>query len=346
MEVRTDASLEVGKRVVFELQPTLVGSLVTLRPLREEDFPDLFAVASDPLIWEQHPNSDRYREDVFREFFRVAMASGGALVVTDNTDGQIIGSSRYYGYDPELSEVEIGWTFLARKYWGGVYNGEMKQLMLGHAFRFVNRVVFMIGETNIRSQRAVEKIGGIRAGTRPNEAGLDRVVYQLTSEKFRTTSMAFRATRVERTGDFTLRLPPEKALRLFSPEGEKHWVQGWEPEYLHPAHPSTAPGTVFRTSHGGEETLWLILSYDPAQGEAEYVRVTPGSRMGTVRVRCRREGEGSRVIVTYALTGLSPAGNAVLSDLTPQKYTDMLAKWKAEIVESLNRRSSSSQLLE
>ena len=168
---------------MFDLQPTLTGTLITLRPLREDDFPALFAVASDPLIWEQHPNWDRYKEEVFRDFFRVAMESKGALVAIDNTDGQVIGSSRYYGYNPDVSEVEIGWTFLARKYWGGVYNGEMKQLMLEHAFEHVNTVVFIIGETNIRSQRAVEKIGAIRAGNRLNEAGQDRVVYQLTSEK-------------------------------------------------------------------------------------------------------------------------------------------------------------------
>jgi len=170
---------------MFDSQPTLKGDLLTLRPLREDDFPALFAVASDPLIWEQHPNWDRYKEDVFRDFFRVAMESRGALVAIDNADGRIIGSSRYFGYDPEKSEVEIGWTFLARKYWGGVYNGEMKQLMLEHAFEQVNSVVFIIGETNIRSQRAVEKIGAVRAGNRPNENGQERVVYQLTSEKHR-----------------------------------------------------------------------------------------------------------------------------------------------------------------
>ena len=168
---------------MFDLQPTLRGSLLTLRPVQEDDFPALFAVASDPLIWEQHPNWDRYQEGVFREFFRIAIASKGALVVIDNANGRIIGSSRYYGYDPERSEVEIGWTFLARQYWGGVYNGEMKQLMLEHAFQYVNTVVFIIGDTNLRSRRAVEKIGGVEAGTRPNENGEDRVVYRLTSDQ-------------------------------------------------------------------------------------------------------------------------------------------------------------------
>ena len=124
----------------FDLQPTLKGELLELRPVRAEDFVDLFAVASDPLIWEQHPSNDRYKLEVFKEFFRQAMESGGALVAIDLHDGRVIGSSRFNGYDETQSEIEIGWRFLAMAHWGGVYNGEMKRLMLQHAFRFVNRV--------------------------------------------------------------------------------------------------------------------------------------------------------------------------------------------------------------
>ena len=148
----------------FDLQPNLKGELVELRPLTPEDWDDLFAVASDPLIWEQHPESDRYKEDVFKVFFGEALESGGAFVVIDKKSQQIIGSTRFYGYDPEKSEIEIGWTFLARKYWGGPYNAEMKQLLLTHAFKFVENVVFYVGEKNIRSQKAMERIGAIRTG--------------------------------------------------------------------------------------------------------------------------------------------------------------------------------------
>jgi RimJ/RimL family protein N-acetyltransferase len=148
----------------FDLQPNLKGELIELRPLTSKDWDDLFSVASDPLIWEQHPESDRYKQDVFRVFFREALESGGAFVVIDNKSQRIIGSTRFYGYDPEKSEIEIGWTFLARKYWGGRYNREMKQLMLAHAFKFVENVVLLVGPKNIRSQRATEKIGGIRSG--------------------------------------------------------------------------------------------------------------------------------------------------------------------------------------
>ncbi|PYR66357.1 MAG: N-acetyltransferase [Acidobacteria bacterium] len=148
----------------FGLQPHLKGELLELRPLAPEDWDDLFAVASDPLIWEQHPESDRYTEDVFRVFFREALESGGAFVVIDAKNQQIIGSTRFYGYDPEKSEIEIGWTFLARRYWGGSYNAEMKRLLLDHAFKFVESVVFYVGEKNFRSQKAMEKIGATREG--------------------------------------------------------------------------------------------------------------------------------------------------------------------------------------
>jgi RimJ/RimL family protein N-acetyltransferase len=165
----------------FDLQPILRGQLLELRPLRPEDFHDLYAVASDPLIWEQHPAHERYKEEVFQAFFREALDSGGALIAVDSKNGQIIGSSRFHGYDPEKSEIEIGWTFLARSHWGGVYNREMKQLMLRHAFKFVERVVFLIGPQNLRSQKALEKIGGVRVGSRTDAAGRDSFVYQITA---------------------------------------------------------------------------------------------------------------------------------------------------------------------
>ena len=166
--------------VPLELQPVLTGELVRLRPLREEDYDALYAVARDPLIWEQHPASDRYQPDVFREFFRVAMESGGALIAVDAATGAVIGSSRYHDYNEARRDVEIGWSFLARAYWGGRYNGEMKRLMLTHAFRVVDTVLFLVGPANIRSQRAVERLGAVRAGMRRDPHGRENVVYALT----------------------------------------------------------------------------------------------------------------------------------------------------------------------
>lgn len=164
--------------MTFALQPTLRGELVHLRPLRKTDHEALFAVASDPLIWAQHPDPSRSSPEGFRRFFDGAMESGGAFLVTDAVTGAVIGSSRYAGLDLVASEVEIGWTFLARQYWGGRYNAEMKRLMLAHAFRFVDRVIFVVGVNNIRSRRAVERIGGTLLASHP--AGRDdAVVYAI-----------------------------------------------------------------------------------------------------------------------------------------------------------------------
>ncbi len=151
--------------MAFDLQPHLRGELIELRPLAPDDWDQLFAVASDSLIWEQHPENDRYKEDVFKVFFREALDSDGAFVVVEKKNRQIIGSTRFYGYDQAKSEIEIGWTFLARRYWGGQYNREMKELLLDHAFKFVENVVFYVGQKNFRSQKAMEKIGAIKLGT-------------------------------------------------------------------------------------------------------------------------------------------------------------------------------------
>jgi N-acetyltransferase len=172
----------------FDLQPTLRGKIVTVRPLRADDFDVLYTVASDPLIWEQHPQPDRYKEEVFREYFRGAIESGGAFLVLDAKTGNAIGSTRFYEYHPAESEIEIGWTFLARSRWGGAYNGEMKQLLLRHALQFVDTVVFRVGMQNLRSQHAMEKIGGIRAGTRPDVRGNDNVLFKITAASFAQAS--------------------------------------------------------------------------------------------------------------------------------------------------------------
>ena len=168
----------------FDLQPHLVGDLLELRPLRLDDFDALYGAASDPLIWEQHPAHDRWQEPVFREFFQRGLDSGGAFAVIDRTAGRIIGSSRYFAYSEERRDVEIGWTFLARSYWGGRYNTEMKRLMLDHAFRFVDRVHFIVGPANLRSQRAVEKLGAARTGEREDHYGTKSLVFTLERESW------------------------------------------------------------------------------------------------------------------------------------------------------------------
>jgi len=177
--LRSTDQLEIS--VTFDYQPVLNGDKVELRPLHNGDYDGLFAAAADPLIWKLHPVTNRHEEESFRIYFRDALESGGALVAIDAKTQQIIGSSRYHGFDSAKSEVEIGWTFLARSYWGGTYNGQIKELMLNHAFKFVTSVVFLVGKTNLRSQRAVEKIGGVRVGEQPDDGGFDSYVYRITS---------------------------------------------------------------------------------------------------------------------------------------------------------------------
>ncbi|HEX6716289.1 MAG TPA: GNAT family N-acetyltransferase [Pyrinomonadaceae bacterium] len=172
--------MQPNTEMAFELQPTLTSEILELRPLRADDFEQLYAVASDPLIWEQHPNSDRCKRDVFGKFFDEAMESGGALIALDRKNHQVIGSSRFHCYDLERNEIEIGWTFLARSHWGGVYNGEMKRLMLSHAFKFVDNVIFLVDANNLRSQRAVEKIGGVRAGSKIDPLGRESFIFRIT----------------------------------------------------------------------------------------------------------------------------------------------------------------------
>jgi hypothetical protein len=145
-------------------------------------------------------------------------------------------------------------------------------------------------------------------------------------------------THVARTGTFRLPMAPAAAFPYFSPEGERAWAPGWAPEYLHPADGTPAPGLVFRTRAGGEETLWLLLRYDMAALETEYVRVVPGSRMGTVSVRCVPAGgsaPAADVHVTYRLTALSEAGRRTLERLTPAAYAAMLEEWRAAITRLL-----------
>lgn len=170
----------------FDFQPTLQGPCVTVRPIAPADWEPMFLAASDPEVWAQHPASDRYTEPAFRRFFDDAIACGSAFAFVARQSGEIIGSSRYNGFDATLREVEIGWTFLTRSYWGGGVNGEIKRLMLDHAFRYVDTVVFWIGESNIRSRRAIEKIGGVRRGDihyRNGSSDSPHVVYEIRKQR-------------------------------------------------------------------------------------------------------------------------------------------------------------------
>ncbi len=148
---------------MFDLQPiTLSSDLIKLVPLKEDDFEKLFAVASDPLIWEQHPTRNRYQRDVFQNYFNGAVESKGAFVVYDTKTNEVVGSSRYYELDGVNNTVKIGYTFIGRKYWGKGYNTSLKSLMMNYAFQFVDSIIFEIGANNTRSQIAIGRIGAIK----------------------------------------------------------------------------------------------------------------------------------------------------------------------------------------
>jgi RimJ/RimL family protein N-acetyltransferase len=170
-----------------DFQPTLVGPTITIRPVVPDDWTELFAVGSDPKVWEVHPVRLRYTEPEFRKYFAGAVKSRMGFVFVDRATGKLIGSSRYYGYEPAISEIEIGWTFLARSRWGGSANREVKRLMLDHAFTFIDTVVFWVGHENWRSQGAMTKIGGVRRDglfTRELSGDDPYLIFEITKRRY------------------------------------------------------------------------------------------------------------------------------------------------------------------
>ena len=179
----------------FNRQPQLHHPRVALRPMVAGDFDALHAVASDPAIWAVHPAHDRWQEPVFRAFFEDGLASGGSLVASDPASGAIIGHSRYDHGRCGPGEIEIGWSFLARSHWGGATNAAMKALMIAHALPHHDRVIFLVGDTNIRSRRAMEKIGGRLDPARVHDAQLStgvvrHVTYVIDAESFAAGPLA------------------------------------------------------------------------------------------------------------------------------------------------------------
>jgi RimJ/RimL family protein N-acetyltransferase len=143
----------------FNIQPVLENEKTILQPLQPSDFDELYAIASDPKIWEQHPNKDRWKKDVFLTFFEGAIQSKGAFKIVDKATGNIAGSTRLYDYNEQENSILIGYTFYATKYWGKGINHAVKAMMLDYIFQFVSRVYFHIGAGNVRSQIAIGRLG-------------------------------------------------------------------------------------------------------------------------------------------------------------------------------------------
>ncbi len=173
------------------LQPRhLRNEYVELLPLEPGHLEPLYAVAADPLIWEQHPNPNRWRRADFLNYFEGALASGGAFLILDAATMQPIGSTRFYDFDAAAGELKIGYTFFARSHWGGVYNPATKRLMLNYACTFAQKVIFHVGACNTRSRMAMERLGAVKAGEEPvqyyGEAPQLNVVYEITKEQWKS----------------------------------------------------------------------------------------------------------------------------------------------------------------
>lgn len=143
----------------FSIQPTLENETALLLPLQESDFEELFLTASDPKIWEQHPKPDRYKRDIFQNFFEGAILSKGAFKIIDKQSGKVAGSSRYYDYSPEEKSILMGYTFYATEFWGTGINHRVKKLMMDYIFQFVDAIIFHVGAENIRSQISIQRLG-------------------------------------------------------------------------------------------------------------------------------------------------------------------------------------------
>lgn len=174
----------------FDLQPILANEKARLHPLLEQDFESLYDVVSDPKIWEQHPNKDRWKRDVFQTFFKGAIESKGAFKIIDPVTGEIAGSTRFYDYNEQEKSVFIGYTFYATKYWGKGFNHAVKVLMLDYAFQFVSKVFFHIGVNNIRSQIAIGRLGAEKIAEQVvnyyGEAPKLNFVYEIDKQKWMT----------------------------------------------------------------------------------------------------------------------------------------------------------------
>jgi N-acetyltransferase len=172
----------------INFQPRLQNSLVIATPLQSTDFESLYAAASDPLIWEQHPNKNRYQLAAFENYFKGAIDSGGAFLVMDTQTNEVIGSSRYSDYDAATNTVSIGYTFFVRNCWGKGHNYALKQLMLDHIFKYVDTVNFYIGAVNKRSQISIERFGAVKTGEKETayygEAPKLDFVYAITKEEW------------------------------------------------------------------------------------------------------------------------------------------------------------------
>jgi len=151
--------------------PTILhGESVELLPLQREYFEELYAVAADPKLWEFIPMNSSVREtfDIVYNAALVERERGSQypFVVYHKPTKKLIGSTRFLDILPKDKKLEIGYTWITREYWGTGINFECKLLLLTHCFDIlgVRRVQIKTDENNLRSRKAIEKIGGYFEG--------------------------------------------------------------------------------------------------------------------------------------------------------------------------------------
>jgi N-acetyltransferase len=178
----------------------LKGKFVYLQPLTTSDIPELRTIAKDDRIWEFTKTlmvNDTY-DLQFADYINVPLNPANAetikaFVIHDSTK-RIIGMTRYYDIDEKNKRLNIGYTWYIPEVWGKVHNKECKLLLLTYAFEQLefNRVGFEVAHQNIRSQKAVEKIGGVREGElrkyayRPDGSLRNTVVFSIINDEWVT----------------------------------------------------------------------------------------------------------------------------------------------------------------
>ena len=173
----------------INIQPTLENEAILLSPLQKKDFDVLYKAASDPKIWEQHPNKERWQKEIFKTFFEGAIQSKGAFKIIDKSNDSVIGSTRFYDYSESENSIQIGYTFYMTQYWGHGTNNTVKRLMLDYIFHFVSKVYFHIGQNNIRSQKAISRLGALKIGEQEvayfGEKPILNFVYEIAIEDWK-----------------------------------------------------------------------------------------------------------------------------------------------------------------
>jgi hypothetical protein len=146
------------------------------------------------------------------------------------------------------------------------------------------------------------------------------------------------ARQVSRCGSFDLPCSADTAFPFFSPEGERDWVQGWNPQPIFPGSIVFARDTVFREGEGSEEAVWTILQADWTTHTAEYVRLAPASHAAHIVVNVEAaDKETSRVTVSYTVTAFGDGASAMFEGFSEDAYATKMRDWQRNISACLEK---------